>query len=98
MSIYIGEISFLSLKDAIERTQKGEIINIVTHEVLEREIKRIGREAGALQRPKDLSYITTVPSTDDLSEAQSVLYKSGATVKRYTKVAGIIYEETLTAT
>jgi len=91
--IQIGEIPPLDLKEAIERSNQGEVINVVTHEILEREIKRIAREAWALLRPQNLMYVAAVPST--LDEGQAVLYYDGANYKIYVKIAGNIKSATL---
>lgn len=90
MPINISELPPLSLKEAIERTQNGEIINIITHDVLEREIKRIAHEAFALMRPKDLSYVSSIPSADDMQEMQCVLVYDGTNYKVAVKINGVV--------
>lgn len=90
MPIQISPIPSMSLKEAIERMEKGENIMIVTHEVLDREIRRIAREAQALQRPTTNSYVTGVPGVNDLNEVQELYVVTGGVTYKYTKVAGVI--------
>lgn len=68
MSIKISPITGLSLQDAMVRAEAGEQIMIVTHEILEREIRRIADEAWSMQ----MNTRSSAPTAADLQEKQAV--------------------------
>ncbi len=55
-------------------------------------IEKIARDAQGLQNPSQGGglYVTAIPTTADLEEGQEVYYIDGATIRKYTKINGVI--------